>query len=388
MGRIEKNKRSVLLIHNFLTPYRVPLFTELAARFDLEVWILGDVAKIREWSSDAAQDAFKCRFMPHVGIPTGSRDYRVVLNYTFPVSLARHEHDVIIVCGWDTPASVYAVHYSKLTGKPVVLWAGSTAREPNWRRTMSRPLVGNLVRRADAWLSYGTRSKDYLVSLGANADKVFRAFNTVETTQFANQSSMMEEQRDSFKNQLGITSKYVVFYCGQLIERKGLQDLLPGFAKLVESGVDVTLLVAGSGKCESQFRNQVKGLGLTNHVMFAGFVERDELPRYYGISDLFTLPSREEVWGLVINEALACGVPVLTTEAVGASADLMEDGVNGYVCPAGNAEALGAALLRHFSKENDLQQMQRAARESILPFTISHAADAFEQAVEAASERG
>jgi glycosyltransferase involved in cell wall biosynthesis len=378
----------VLLLHNFLTPYRVPLFTELARRFDFEVWILGDVGKIREWNADDPARSFQCRFLPHLGLPTGSRDYRILFNHTLPWALRRHEHDVLIGCGWDTPAVFYAALRARMGRRtPFVLWSGSTAGEPNWRRSVTKPVVRSLVSHADAWIVYGSRAQDYLVSMGAADDRVFRAYNTVETDAFAARSSIESSEIDAFRAELGIQTPHVVFYCGQLIDRKGLGDLIPALGLLAAQRRDVTLLVAGSGPREAAYRELAQQAGVADRVIFTGFVAREELPRYYAVADLFALPSREEVWGLVINEALACGVPVLTTSAVGASADLMSDGVNGYVTPAGDAEALHRALARHFDEATDRQAMNVAARESIRPFTIAHAADAFVSAVDCALGR-
>ena len=371
----------VLLLHNFLTPYRIPLFAELAGRFDLTVWILGNVRTIREWSHDVHEDAFTWRLLPHVSLPAGSRDYRILLNPTLPRELSQEKPDTLICCGWDTPATFYAARWARGNGVPFVLWSGSTVGEPNWRRTLARRPVQWLVRGADAWLAYGSRAETYLESLGAAPERVFRAYNAVETDLFDKQSRMTSAEREQVRERFGIRTPSMVLYCGQLIERKGLGDLLPAFARAVEAGVDASLLVVGSGPKEQTFRRLAAREGVGDRTVFAGFVAREELPRLYGSADLMALPSREEVWGLVVNEALACGTPVLATDNVGAAADLLEDNVNGYVVPPRNLESLSAALIRHFADAADKTAMRGAARASIEPFSIAAAADSFEQAV-------
>lgn len=381
------SRPKVLLLHNFLTPYRIPLFAELARRFDLEVWILGDVGKIREWSGEAADKTFRYRVLPHVGMPTGSRDYRFLLNYTISVALARRPHDVIMACGWDTPAGFWAGEWARWKRKPFVLWSGSTVNEPNWRRTVTRPLVRRLVRHANAWIAYGSRAKEYLVSLGADDERVFCAYNTVDTARFAEASRLSQEERAALKQRLGVRTSEVVLYCGQLIERKGLSDLIPAFAGLVREHADVTLVLVGSGPRERRYRTLCRSEGVSDHVVFAGFVSRSELPAYYGIADLFVLPSREEAWGLVINEALACGVAVVTTHTTGASADLIKDGKNGYVTAPADPVALREVFLKFFHEDTDRAALREGARQLIQPFTIARAADAFEEAVACALRR-
>jgi len=378
----------VLLLHNFLTPYRVPLFTELARRFDLDVFILGDVRKIRDWPGTAPEDAFRYRHLPRIDLSFGSRYNVLTLNYTTPWALARHRHDAVICCGWDSPALVYAALHARLTRTPFVLWSGSTPAEQTLVRTVSLPAVRALARLADAWVAYGTRAKTYLETLGADGDRVFRAFNTVDLEFFAAGARMNDTERDAFKRELGIQTPHVVLYCGNLLDLKGVFELVPAFVDFAKKREDVTLLLVGSGADEAKYRAHFEAAGMGGCVVFAGFVARTDVPRYYGIANLLVLPSRTEVWGLVINEAMSCGVPVLTTEAVGAVTDLLRDGENGYVVPPRDPAALAEALTRFFDEQTDRAAMGRAARETIQPFTISRMADAFEEAVTCALGRG
>ncbi|HIJ65411.1 MAG TPA: glycosyltransferase, partial [Candidatus Hydrogenedentes bacterium] len=195
---------NVLLVFGFMAPCRIPLFSELAARFPFEVWVLADVRRFREWSEEVPEGAFQYRMMPNVRIPTGSQDYQVVINYSLPLALARHRHDAVISVGWDTPAAVYTALHARITRTPFVLWAGSTAGEPSWRRTLGRPITRSVVRTADAWVAYGSRSKEYLVALGADADRVFCAYNAVDTTRFAAAGRMADVERKAFRDKLGV----------------------------------------------------------------------------------------------------------------------------------------------------------------------------------------
>ncbi|MCC6694189.1 MAG: glycosyltransferase [Candidatus Hydrogenedentes bacterium] len=376
-----------MLLHNFLSPYRVPLFAELAGRFDLDVWILGDIRSVRQWPSEAPDAGFRYRVLPHVTIPLGSRYNVVLLNYALPAELARPRPDAIIFCAWDTPAAFYTAWHARRTRTPFVLWSGSTASENTLLRTLTRPLVQGLVRRADAFLAYGSRARDYLVSLGADPARTYLAYNTVETAQFARSSRISSAERETLRARLGIATERVLLFCGNLLELKGVGDLLASFARYAREDARTTLLLVGSGRDEPRYRRFVQAEGLEERVVFAGFVARDALPQYYALADLLVLPSRSEIWGLVINEALACGLPVLATDVCGATADLLQDGVNGYIVPARNPEALCEALRRHFSTRTNQDALREAARRSIEPFTLARTADAFEAAVARACER-
>ncbi|HOJ34672.1 MAG TPA: glycosyltransferase [Candidatus Hydrogenedentes bacterium] len=377
----------VVLLHNFLTPYRVPLFTELARRFDLEVWILGDIAKLREWKGEAPQEAFRRRHLPRLDVPFGSRYNALLLNYTLPRELRAAKFDVLIACGWDAPAFFWAGYHCRKTGRPFVLWSGSTAAERSWYRTVTLPAVKSLVRCANAWIAYGTRAKEYLVSLGAREEKTFCAYNTVELDYFATNAALSDEERVSLRRQLSISTEYVALYCGNLLKMKGITELLQGFAAFSKKHDNVTLLLVGSGRDKTYFETLARTLGIDERVVFVGYVDRASLPRYYGIADILVHPSHSEVWGLVINEALACGVPVIATEVCGAVADLLRHGENGFIIPVKSPRAISDALAQFFELPPAEQQaMRAAARAAVAPYTIQRAADAFVSAVRCALE--
>lgn len=382
-----RSKPRVLLLHNFLSPYRVPLFAELAAHFDLDVWILGDIQSVRAWPAEARDAGFCYRILPHLTIPLGSAYNVILLNYTLPVALARHRHDVIICCAWDTPATFYASYHAALTGTPFILWSGSTAAEDSRLRRLTKPIVRGLVRRADAWLAYGTRAKEYLVGLGAKDERTFLTYNAVDTDAFAAQCRTAAADCEALRKQLGIGTSRVVIYCGNLLDMKGVGELLESFALYVDRDADATLLLVGSGRDEPRYRDWVRERGLGQRVIFAGFAPRAEMPRYYGLADLLVLPSRSEIWGLVINEALACGLPVVATSICGASADLIQKGVNGYIVPPRDPEAIRQVLAKHFAPETDRAAMRGHASRSMKPYSLSVAAGAFEAAVKASMER-
>jgi glycosyltransferase involved in cell wall biosynthesis len=371
----------VLLLHNFLSPLRVPLFEALAERFELEVWILGDIRAVRDWPPEAPDARVRLRVLPHLSIPLGSRYNVILLNHTIGRELAQLKPDVIVCCGWDTPAAFYAAWYAARTETPLVLWSGSTAAEQTLLRAVTKPIVKWLVGCASAWVAYGSRAKAYLVSLGARPDKTFLAYNTIALDEMA--SICQSTNGASMREQLMIRTRFVALYCGNLLDLKGVGDLIEAFAK-VDRGLDVTLLLVGSGKDEAKYRLRVQSLGIEHRVAFVGFVARAEVPRYYAASDVLVLPSRSEVWGLVINEALACGVPVIATDACGAAPDLIQDNVNGFVVPARNVEALSRSIAHFFARPELHAAMRDAARKSIAPFTIGRAADAFVDAVRCA----
>jgi glycosyltransferase involved in cell wall biosynthesis len=137
--------------------------------------------------------------------------------------------------------------------------------------------------------------------------------------------------------------KVRILYCGQLIERKGLQTLLEAFLAFADEFPHSELMLVGEGPLRNALASQVPAR-MKDRVIFAGFQSVDDLPRYFGAADVFVLPSLHDGWGVVVNQALAAGLPIICSSAVGAAADLVSPDENGYVVPPADASALAAAL--------------------------------------------
>jgi len=139
-------------------------------------------------------------------------------------------------------------------------------------------------------------------------------------------------------------SKPVTFlFCGQMILRKGVDLLLIAFERLVAEGADVRLLLVGREAELPRLLNEISTTA-KSRVSYEGFQPPENLPKYFGRGDIFILPSRHDGWGVVVNQALAAGMPIITSDAVGAGLDLVENGVNGMCVRANDVEALYAAM--------------------------------------------
>ncbi len=152
-----------------------------------------------------------------------------------------------------------------------------------------------------------------------------------------------------------------ILYCGQLIERKGVDVLLEAFARVADKLPDATLSFLGTGPLKDALIARVDPR-LRDRVTFAGFHPVAELPPYFARADLFVLPSRHDGWGVVINQAISAGLPVVASDAVGAAAELVRPDENGYLVPAGDAAALADAMLRVLDSPATLTRMSQASR--------------------------
>lgn len=237
--------------------------------------------------------------------------------------------DVVVAAGggvWSSPANIAALAGRHRGGWAFVPWWASFSRpQPTRARRLAEPWVRTFVGAGDAWIAYGTRAAREVVRLGAD-----NARTTIVPNVARNQplDSSGTQRRDGAPRYL---------YVGQLVERKGVRVLLEAFAGIPEG----ELYVAGDGP----LRWLVDAAAAKDHrIRVLGHTPWNQLDELYRSADALVLPSLYEVWGLVVNEALARGLSVVVSDQVGAADDLVEHGVTGLIVPAGSAEDLRAAM--------------------------------------------
>jgi glycosyltransferase involved in cell wall biosynthesis len=369
----------VALLHNIISPHVVPLFEQLAQSPDLalKVYFLAESDRNRRWETSIGQ-RFEYSVLPNWAVRFGGEDlFTLFINPTVVGALLRDGFDVLICVGWDSFAALAAFALCKVLRKPFILWSGSTINEPSWRRSVSLPVVKQMVQGSSSWIAYGSRARDYLVRLGAVEHRVFKAYNTVDVDWFRARADELRPMRTGIRGELGLADGPVVLYVGQLIARKGVHDLISAYELVAERCPGVQLILVGYGQLEADLRARVESTGMTG-VHFIGHVALPDLPRYYVAADVFVLPSHEEVWGLVLNEAAACGLPIVTTDVTGASADLIIPGQNGYSVPPGNPQELAHAVLEVLART---VEMGEASRQLMTGRTYEQNVEAIREAI-------
>jgi glycosyltransferase involved in cell wall biosynthesis len=313
------------LLTEIPAPYRIPLFNALAAVPDVELRVLF-LAERDPRRSYYELHGDEWRFDARVleGRPLRRGGRWVVLSRGVFRELRRFRPDAVAVGGWNQPAFWQALLYARSRRIPLLVWIESTLRDA---RSEARPLA--LARRAMVRGSAGAfvpgrASAEFARALGVPERRIALAPNAIDASIFARPQRAARNERCTF------------VYAGRLDPEKGLDVLLEAVRD-----VPGTLLVAGAGPEERRLRALA-----TEQVRFLGPLGRDELAAVYAQADVFVLPSSSEPWGMVLNEAAAAGLALVATEAVGAACELVEDGVNGFVVPVGDAGALAGALQR------------------------------------------
>jgi glycosyltransferase involved in cell wall biosynthesis len=261
--------------------------------------------------------------------------------------IRRARYDAVWIHGQQFAAYVLAFALAKLQGIPV-LTRGDThlalSRSP-LRSAVRRVLLGLQYRHIDRFLAVGSKNRAYYRAYGVPEERIFDLPFSVDNDRFARDSALSPVERRAARARLGAKDGQVVLlYASKLMRRKHPDDLLRAAAKLLARGHDVHVVIAGSGELDEELRQLAAGLDVLERVCFAGFVNQRALPALYGACDVFVLPAEDEPWGLIVNEVMNAGLPVVVGAEVGCAPDLVQPGVNGAWCEPGNPAALAAVL--------------------------------------------
>ncbi|HZV60244.1 MAG TPA: glycosyltransferase [Candidatus Eremiobacteraceae bacterium] len=311
-------KTKLALLVNMISPVRLGLFSILAAEFDLMVLHGGKEANRDSWNDveKALTNAKVVRAwgwqFHYVKKLDGEAFDEKFIHFTpgFAWHLLRFRPNLVISneLGF---RSMIALAYGTAFRKPVWIWWGGTLHTER-NNGASRKIVRKVLSTwADRWLSYGHTSTEYLLSLGVKRDRILELQNTIDEKRF---QVMAKPAWD-------IQPKPVVLYAGQFIERKGVGNLLEAAARLQQNGYSFSLLLVGSGRDKPILERRAEELGLKN-VYFRSVQTPENMPSVYRSADVMVLPTFEDVWGLVANEAILSDMPVLCSKYAGCAPEL------------------------------------------------------------------
>jgi len=375
-------EKRVLLMTNIITPYRLPLFNAISERgnFCFKVVALAEREKNREWKLSENKIKFNYQILYgwHWFIWGKKREVAIHLNRGVFKAFLEYKPDVIIASGYDDLAYWQAFLYCKLYRKKYILWNGTTLLSAGSTRGIRALLKRIIIRGADRYIAYGTKAKEYLEYFGAESGKIYIGTNTVDMEDFR---SRMEKHRkkDSFEEERKKYPKYLLLHVGQLIKRKGIIQVLKTLSILGDK--EIGFFIVGSGPEENFLKAFCKKKNIKN-VFFEGFKQQEILPKYYALADVFVLSSFEEVWGLVVNEALASGMYILSSKYAGASYDLIKEGWNGEIFDPNNIDEIVNLIKKVKKNIKDIRkQRDKISKHTCKEFSIEKSAGEFIKAI-------
>jgi glycosyltransferase involved in cell wall biosynthesis len=288
--------------------------------------------------------------------------------------------DVVIITGWQSLPLLQALWASRRLEIPLIVRGESNAlrRRPWPVRLWHRALLS----RFNAFLAIGKANREFYLGYGVRAERIFQSNYFVDNRRFEGQFERDCGEREALRNEWKIPEGHTCFlYAGKLEAKKRIMDLLRAFDAARSTSPNIHLLVAGTGELMEGARAFAKSVDLP--VTFAGFLNQTEITRAYAAADCLVLPSDYgETWGLVVNEAMVCGLPAIVSDRVGCATDLVHDGITGGVFPCGDDNALASKLAEFAADPNKVVRMGERARELIKEYSVDQAVTGTLRAIE------
>ena len=355
--------------------YQAPLFRELARLCNLHVFFAHQqTAQAQaaagfgvafEWDVDLLS-GYTHTFLPNVAKHPDAGAFMGCDTPDIAKQISSGKFDAFLVTGWHLKAYWQAISACHRNNVPVIVRGDSQLGTPrSWFKQAAKRLIYPwVIRQFDGCLHVGQRNREYLEYYGAPARSLFFAPHCVDILAFSESAAAVN--RSEVRAGWGLQPQdHAVLFVGKLLARKRPDDLVRAAAQLVKQGKPVVLVWAGDGPA----RQSLLELGALLHVpmVFLGFCNQSQLPAVYRAADVLALPSEgSETWGLVVNEAMACGTPCVVSNASGCAPDMVLRGVTGEVFAMGQVDALALALSRALMIERDTRQIAaHSARYSV-----------------------
>jgi 1,2-diacylglycerol 3-alpha-glucosyltransferase len=378
-----KTTRLMFLVRR-VGPYHDARFEAAGRELDLLVIETRPGSTEYPWTTDAGARGYRMDCLRRAPDPeTGLRGAE--LESEIVRVLHTHRPEVVATAGWADPEYHVLLRHCHTLGIPAVVMSDST-RQDEPRHWWKEWIKGSLIRNYAAAVVAGSRSRDYLQRLGFAPHAIFDPWDVVDNGYFAATTDALRLQTG--KN--GAAARR--FLCvARFIPKKNLEHLLSSYAAYAaKSGAEAwSLVLSGSGPLEAPLRAQVVAAGLKDRVEFAGFRQYPDLPECYARADALVLPSWSDQWGLVVNEAMAAGLPVLVSSHCGCAPDLLQDGANGYAFDPHHPHALKDCLVKMAKLSvAERQAMGAVSREIIASYSPESFAQGLRKAAACALAAG
>jgi glycosyltransferase involved in cell wall biosynthesis len=366
--------------------YQAPLLRALAncGAIDLEVFFLSDFSlrahyeqafqRTFKWDTDLTE-GYRWQVLPRRCIGASTTLERWLPLAGLRKRLRAGQFDALWVHGWAHIGLCQAIEAACANRIPILFRGESTPHGDSNLRSRARGWFYQnwLLPRIDACLYIGARNREFYRQQGVEADRLFAMPYAVDNDFFQRACAEAEPRREALRGKLGLTpGRPIVLFAGKLIAVKAPDELLAAFTSIAKRFANDSapyLLFAGDGPLRPSLEAAAQSLG--DAVRFLGFRNQTELPALYDLCDVLVLPSRFEPWGLVVNEAMNAARPIVVSDHVGAGVDLVENGVNGYLYPSGDAESLAAAMTRILESAELRERMSRASLKRISPWNFT-----------------
>ena len=336
----------LVLITEIIAPYRIPVFNALMQKpgIDLHVIFLSETDPgLRDWHIYRDEIRFSYEVLPSWRSRLGG--HNVLLNRGLTSALVNAAPDVIVCGGYNYAASWQAMSWARRNRVQFLLWIESTDRDQRTGKAYIEFLKQKFVKSCDGFIVPGKSARHYVRTYGISDAMIATAPNAVANEIFEKLACDAIANPARSRERFHLPNRYLLFV-GRLVLEKGVLDLLDAYENLdAPAKSELALVIVGDGPLRREVERRTARLG-NSSVQVRGFVQRDELATFYALAETFVFPTHTDTWGLVVNEAMACGLPVIASSAAGCVADLIRNEWNGYVIEPREPAQLSMAVMR------------------------------------------
>jgi 1,2-diacylglycerol 3-alpha-glucosyltransferase len=362
-------KRRLLILTEIISPYRIPLFNCLAQDpgVDLHVLFLSENdPTLRLWKVYKEEIRFSYEILPSWrGRIAG---FNVLINGRVVQALQRASPQIVLCGGYNYIASWQALIWSHIRKIPFFLWSESNRFDVRRGHAPIEMLKVEFLRHCDGFVVPGRAADEYLRAQKIYQHKIVVAPNAVDNDLFSSLGHDARRNSSISRRELDLPDQYVLFV-GRLVREKGVFELVKAYGALDEDlRHRVGLVIVGDGPARAELQKEAS-LVTPGTIKFPGFVQRDQLPAYYALAEMFVLPTYTDTWGLVVNEAMACGVPVIVSRIAGCAADLIQENWNGLLIEPRDVSSLRSAISKLAGRPDLCTRMGAHAREQIAQYS-------------------
>lgn len=362
MDKTKRKYKLAILTSTSIVPYRAALFKKIneVKEIELLTYFCTDYGAKKEvdlgfgntgkWDVPLLE-GFNYKFLFNLTSFLPPFSFFGQINPGIIKELIKNKYDGVIIFGW-TLFTNWLVIFSAFLHKTPILCVGENPLnqellKSKWKRTIKKIVLGWLFKRISAFLYIGEENKKFYQYYGVPEKKLFFAPYAVDNEHFIEAGKSLSENRKSSRKELGIREgDIVILFCGKLEEKKRPFNLLKahGILNTKYSIHNTHLIFVGDGVLRPELEKYTREKNLQN-VYFVGFKNQTELPKYYTLADIFVLPSgMGETWGLVVNEAMCFSLPIIVSDIVGCSPNLVKNNENGFIFPLDDINRLTQCL--------------------------------------------
>lgn len=360
--RFMSKKKLITLLFNRLGPYHHARLRAAGMRGKVVALELSSKDETYAWDIVEGAEQFERMTLFHDTDET--KQSVIEINKRVAAALEKIKPEAVAICGWSGSINLSALHWCITHKTPVILMSDSTAYDEP-RKHWKEFIKSRIVRMCSSALVGGTPHVDYVATLGMPRQHIFKCYDVIDNTYFATEAKLARQKSDDLRKQLSLPKEYFLA-SSRFIKKKNIPYILETYAlyhqRVGKSAWKLVLL--GDGTLKSQLVKMIREFGLEKYVLLPGFKQYNELPIYYALAKAFVHASTTEQWGLVVNEAMASGLPVIVSERCGCAPDLVKNGYNGFTFNPYEIDTL-VELMSKFTLEYDLDAMGQASYETI-----------------------